>query len=66
MQIMTTYIIDTVEHGYNHDVIYGHYEGDDPTQEDVAKRFFHEYFGGRHPWVDTKHKCFGVTVHGCD
>ena len=62
----TKFITDNVDHGYNHDIIYGHYEGDDPTIEQVEKEFYHSYFGGRHPWIDIATKKFGVTVHGCD
>lgn len=62
----TVFHVDQTTHGYNHDVLCGHYEGDCPTIEQIEAQFYHEYFGGRHPWVDPLTKKFGVTVHGCD
>jgi len=62
----TEYHVDQTHHGYNHDVLYGHYEGDDPTIEQIEKKFHHYYFGGRGTWIDPLTKKFGTTVHGCD
>ena len=46
--------------GYAHHTIQGTYVGK-ATAADVAKRFYHPYFGGRGAWArDGK---FGCTVH---
>jgi len=66
MSTATVFHVDQTVHGYNHDIVYGHYEGDDPSIEEVEKKFYHSYFGGRGPWVDPVTKKFGVTIHGCD
>lgn len=46
--------------GYAHVTLYGTYTGP-ATVEDVRKRFYHDFFGGRDEWVRDGH--FGVTVH---
>jgi hypothetical protein len=46
--------------GYAHVRIYGTYTGP-ATVEDVKKRFYHSYFGGRDPWCSDGR--FGVVVH---
>jgi hypothetical protein len=47
-------------HGYNNTTIQG-VCSPDVTVEDVKKRFYHDYFGGRAAWVsDGK---FGCTIH---
>lgn len=49
--------------GYNHTVVWG-ICSPDVTVEDVKKRFYHDYFGGRQAWV--KDGKFGATIHGTD
>lgn len=56
MQMIVTSRID----GYAHTTISGDCSPD-VTVEDVQKRFYHSYFGGRHAWV--KDGRFGCTIH---
>jgi hypothetical protein len=52
--------VDTRQPGYAHVTVQGTC-GPDVTVEDVRKRFYHWYFGGRDAWV--KDGRFGVTIH---
>lgn len=47
-------------HGYNNTSIQG-VCSPDVTVEDVKKRFYHDYFGGRGAWVSGGK--FGCTIH---
>lgn len=54
------FTVEHREHGYAHARISGTYTGP-ATVEDVKKKFYHYYFGGRDAWCrDGK---FGAVIH---
>lgn len=54
------FVVENRWRGYAHVQIQGRCPRD-KTVEDVQKRFYHPYFGGRDAWV--KDGKFGVIVH---
>lgn len=52
--------VDTEIPGYAHVIVQGTC-GPNVTTEDVRRRFYHSYFGGRDEWV--RNGRFGVTIH---
>jgi hypothetical protein len=55
-----TFTVERSEPGYNHVCLHGTYTGP-ATVEDVKKRFYHEYFGGREAWCRDGR--FGCVYH---
>lgn len=53
-------IVEQRGNGYGHCTVSG-VCSPDVTEEDVKKRFYHWYFGGRNAWV--KDGRFGCTIH---
>lgn len=53
-------VVTDRSHGYGHSTVSG-LCSPDVTLEDVRKRFYHSYFGGRAAWV--KDGRFGCTIH---
>lgn len=53
-------IVENRGNGYNHCTVSG-VCSPDVTVDDVKKRFYHDYFGGRGAWV--KDGRFGATIH---
>lgn len=54
--------VDRTEHGYNHVRYSGTFTGT-ATIDDLKKRFYHEYFGGREARINADTKTFSVVKH---
>lgn len=54
--------VERAEHGYNHVRYHGTFTGP-ATIDDLKKRFYHEYFGGREARLDANLKTFSVVTH---
>jgi hypothetical protein len=55
-----TFTVQNREHGYAHVRVNGTYTGP-ATVDDVRKRFYHDYFGGRDAWCRDGR--FGAVIH---